>query len=134
MFEHDAHVGGLAKDAHVRQYAVVDEVVGAVPVTAVFLAFEFTPLRLFDFAGNGSDDDVALQAYAGVLQRSHGIGVANKRAFHVVDAEAVNESVFDNGMWLVAKAGEKFLVASVGSIHVAVEHQIPAGASASPAA
>ncbi len=122
VFEDNAHVGRLAKDAHVRQHAVFDQVVRAASVAAVFFAPEFATLRLFDFARNGRDDDVAFQSYSGALQGFHGVGVADERAFHVVDAEAVNESVFDNGMRLVAEAGEKFLAASVGRIHVAVEH------------
>ena len=134
MFENDTHVGGLAENAHVGQHAMIDEIVRAVSVTAVFFAFEFTPLRFFDFAGDGGDDDISFQAHTRALQRFHGIGVADERALHVVDAETVDETVFDDGVRLVADAGEKFFAASVGGIHVAVEHQVLAAARAFPAA
>src|SRR5258705_8784630 len=107
---------------------------GAISVAAVFLAFEFAPLRLFDFASDGRDDYVTLQPHARTLQGFHRLGVADESAFHVVDPEAVDESVFDKRMRLVPEPGEKFLAASVGSIHVPVEHQILAGASTLPAA
>ena len=67
VFEHNMHVGRLAEDAHVGQHAVIDEVMRAASVAAIFLASEFSPLCLFDFAGDGCDDDVALQANARAL-------------------------------------------------------------------
>src|SRR2546429_26272 len=105
MFEDNAHVGRFAEDAHIGQHAVVDKVVGTVTVAAVFLAFELAPLRFLNFTRNGSDDDIALKPHTGALQRFNSVRVADERAFHVVDAESVNEPVFDNGMWLVAEAG-----------------------------
>ena len=110
VFEHHMRVGRLAQDAHVRQDAVVDQVVRAESVAAIFLAFEFAPLGLFDFAGNGGDDDVALQLDARALQRLHSVRVADQRALHVVNAEAVDESVLHHGVRLVADAGEKIFV------------------------
>src|SRR4029077_13073766 len=134
MFEYDTHVGGLAENTHVGQHAMIDEIVRAVSVTAVFFAFEFTPLRFFDFAGDGGDDDVAFQAHTGALERFHGVGVTDQRTLHVVDAEAVDKTVFDDSVRFVAEAGEKFFAASIGGIHVAVEHQVLAAARAFPTA
>ncbi len=113
MFEHDMRVGGLAENAHIGQDAVIDEVVGAVSVAAIFFALEIAPLRFFDFAGDGGNDHVALQADARALQGFHGMGVADERAFHVVDAEAVDESVLDDCVRLVAGAGQKVFGAGV---------------------
>ncbi len=93
MFENDVHVGGLAENTHVGQHSVIHEIMRAVSIAAVFFALEFTPLRFFDFAGDGGNDDIAFQAHAGALQRFHGVGVADQRALHVVDAEAVDETV-----------------------------------------
>ncbi len=98
MFENDVHVGGFAENAHVGQHAVIHQVVRAVSIAAIFLALEFTPLRFFDFAGDGGNDDIAFQSHARALQRFHGVGVADQRALHVVDAEAIDESVFDHGV------------------------------------
>ena len=124
MFEHNVHVGGLAENAHVGQDAVIDQIMGAVSVAAIFFALEISPLRFFDFAGDGGNNDVALQADARALQGFQGVRVADERAFHVVDAEAVDESVFDDGVRLVARSGEEVFGAGVRRVHVAVEHEV----------
>jgi len=113
MFEHNMCVGRLTEDAHIRQDAVIHQVVRAVSITTIFYALEIAPLRFFDFARNGSNDHVALQAHTSALQGLHGMGVADERAFHVVDAEAVDESVLYDRVRLVAWTGEKMLVARV---------------------
>ena len=75
-----------------------------------------------------------MQANAGALQRFHGVDVADERALHVVDAEAVDEPAFNHGLWFVADARKKFFAASVRCIHVAIEHQVLAAARAFPTA
>ena len=107
------HVGRLTEDAHVGQDAVIHQVVRAVSIATIFFALEIAPLRFFDFARNGSDDHVALQPHTSALQGLHGMGVADQRAFHVVNAEAVDESVLYDRVRLVAETGEKILVARV---------------------
>ena len=132
MLEHDMHVRWLAENTHVGQHSVIYQVMCAASVAAVFLALEFPPLRFLNFAGDGSDDDVPFQTHAGALQRFHGVGVTDQRAFHVVDTESVDETIFDNGLRLVTEAGKKFLAARIGRVHVAVEHQVLAAARAFP--
>src|ERR1700758_1189062 len=102
MLQHDMHVSGLAQNAHIGQHTMIDKVVRTTPVAAVFLAFEFSPLRLFDLTSNGGDNDVALQSNSGALQRLHGMRVADERALHVVNTEPVDEAVFYDSMRLVA--------------------------------
>src|SRR5260370_15589781 len=111
------HVGGLAENAHVGQDSVIHEVVRAVSIAAVLFAFKFTPLRFFDFAGDGGNDDISPHAHSRALQRFHGVGIADKRSLHVVDAAAVDETVFDDGARLVSYAGKKFFLYTVYGIH-----------------
>ena len=59
--------------------------------------------------------------------------VADERTLHVVDAEAVDHAVLYNRMRLVSHPGQKFFAAGVGSVHVAVEHQVLAASSTGPA-
>ena len=56
----------------------------------------------FDFASDGCNNHVALQAYTRALQGLHRVRVTDERAFHVVDTEAVNESILDDRVRLVA--------------------------------
>jgi len=127
------HVRGLAEDAHVRQNAVIDEVMRAHAVAAKFLADEFiAPLRLLNFADDGGDGDVSFELYAGAHQSLHRLRVADQRAFHVVDAQAVNHLVANDGFGFVAEPSEKSFAAGVGGVHVAVEHQALAVVGAFP--
>src|SRR4029077_6142433 len=120
---------------HVRQYAMVDEMMRAYAVAAKFLADEFiAPLGLLDFTDDGGDRDVAFQLYTGAHERFYRLRVANQRAFHVVDAQAVNHLVANDGFWFVAEPGEESFSACVGGVHVAVEHQALAVAGAFPEA
>ena len=134
MFENDPHVGRLAENAHVGQHTVIHQIVCAAAIATVFLAAKFTPLRSFDFTGDRGDDDISFQAHTRPLQRSDGIGVTDERALHVVNAEAVDETVFDYSVRFVSDTGQKFLLARVGGIHVSVEHQVLPAARASPTA
>src|SRR5580692_40470 len=102
-------------------------------VAAVLAPAEFPPLRFFNLPGNRCKNDIALELYARTLQSLHREGVTDQRAFHVVDAEAVNHSVFDYGVGLVANSSQEFFPSGVGSIHMAVKHQAAASASAFPA-
>ena len=61
------------------------------------------------------------------------MGVADQRALHVVDAEAINHAVFDHGIRLVTNPGEEIFLASVRCIHVAIEHEAAPAARAFPA-
>src|SRR5262249_24816463 len=108
MFEDNAEVGGLAENAHVGKYAMVNEIVSAEAIAAIFLALVLAPLRLFDFARYRSDDHVALEPDSCALQRFHGMGVTHQRALHVVDAQAINDAVLHNGMRFVADTCEEF--------------------------
>ena len=94
MFEHQFHVRRLAQDAHVRQNAVIDQIMRAESVAAIFLAFKIPPLGFFDFAGHRGNDEVALESDSGFLQGFQRAHVAGERAFHVVNTETVNKSVF----------------------------------------
>ena len=133
MSKNELHVGRLAQDAHVGQDAVVHKMVRANAIAAIFLADELVaPLRFFDFAGDGGDGYVAIKFDSGAHQRLDGLRVANQRAFHVVNAETVNQSVANHCFGFVAKAGEKSFAAGVRRIHVPVEHQTLAVASAFP--
>src|SRR5579859_1186315 len=65
MSKHELHVRRLAQNAHVRQHAVVDQIVRADAIAAILLADKFVaPLRFFDFAGDGGDGYVAFKFYA----------------------------------------------------------------------
>src|SRR5579862_6309358 len=105
--ENNLHVGGLAQDAHVGQDAVIDHVVRAGAVAAILLADKFIrPLRFFDFAADGSDEHVAIELDASALDGFNRLGVADQRAFHVVNAEAVDKGfiagpIFEDGFGLV---------------------------------
>ena len=134
MLQHQLHVGGLAQDAHVGQDAVIHQIVRSRAVAAIFFALKFAPLRFLDLAANRAENDVALQLDPGFQQRFHRVHVAHQRAFHVVNAEAVDHAVFDDGVGLVADAGKEILVAGVRGIHVAIEHQALAVAVAFKAA
>ncbi len=60
MAEHQLHVRGLSENAHVRQNAVIDEMMRAHTVAAKFPADEFiAPLCLLDFADDSGDRNVA---------------------------------------------------------------------------
>ena len=133
VFENDAHVGGLAEDAHIRKHAAVNEVMRAKTVAPIFFALVFAPLCLFDFASHRGDDDVALEPDACALERFDGVCITNKRALHVVDPQPVDDAILDHGVRFVTDASEKVLAAAVGSVHVAVEHQILPGTGTGPA-
>src|SRR5690242_14051199 len=51
----------LANDAHIGHHAVVHQITGADPGTAVSLTVESANLRLFDLADHAGDDQVALE-------------------------------------------------------------------------
>src|SRR5437879_8147925 len=102
-------------------------------VAAILLAFELTPLGFFNLTRDGGNNHVALQLYACTLQGFYGMRVADQRALHVVDTEAVNHAVLNHRMRFVSDTGQKFLVAGIGSIHVAVEHQVLAASGTRPA-
>ncbi len=124
MAENQLQIGGFAENTHVGEHAVVHEMMRADTIAAKFLADEFVaPLRFLDFADHGCDDQVALKLHSSALEGFHGLRIANQRALHVVDAESVDEPVLDDGLRLVADARKKFFAASIGSVHVAVEHQ-----------
>ena len=134
MLEHDVHVRGLTQDAHIRQDAVVDQIVGSEPVAAIFLAFKLAPLRLFDLARNRGDDYVPFELHSRAQQSLDRMRVANQGALHVVDAEAVDEAISYHRARLVAEAGQELFAAGIRSVHMAVEHQVLAAAAAGPAA
>src|SRR5260370_32254629 len=71
----------------------MEELVRAEAVAAIFLAFVLAPLRFLDFSGDRRDDYVTPELHAGALQRFNGLRITNKRAFHVVYAKAVNDTV-----------------------------------------
>ena len=124
------HVGWLSQDAHVRDNTVVDQVVAAHSVAAVLLAHKVVaPLGFFNLAGHRRDDDVALEFHPGALQRLGGLDVADQRALHVVDTQAIDGPVLDHRLGLEADAGQVRLSARVGGIHVAVEHEALAPAA-----
>ena len=66
----------------------------------------------------------------GLQQRLHRVHVADQRALHVVNAQAVDHAVLHDGVRLVADAGQEVFVAGIRSVHVAVEHQALAVAAA----
>src|SRR5260370_11535908 len=124
VLQHHVHVRGLAENAHVRHHAMIYKVGRAAAVASRFPALVLAPLRFLDFSRDRRDDYVALKLHTGALQPLDCLGVANQRAFHVVDAETVYDTVLDDGVRLVTDPREKFLAARVRRIHVAVEHQV----------
>ena len=85
--------------------AVVHHVVRAGSVAAIFFADKFVaPLRLFDFADDRGDQTSAIKLHAGALHGFHGLRVADECTLHVVNAEAVDHSIFQDGFRLVADA------------------------------
>src|SRR5258708_34388577 len=88
---------------------MIDEIVRAVAVAAIFLAFVLAPLRFLDFSGDRRDDYVTLELHAGALQSFNGLRIANERAFHVVNAEAVDKTVLVHAVRLVTDAGMQLL-------------------------
>ena len=135
MSEHELHVGRFTEDAHIGKDAVIDQMVRADSIAAIFLADKFiAPLRFFDFAHHSRDEDISLQANPRTHQRPEGLHVADERTLHVVNAETIDHAFADNGIGFVADAGKKSFAAGVRSIHVAVEHQAFAVAGAFPEA
>src|SRR5260370_3014240 len=98
----------------------MDEIVRAEAVAAIFLAFVLAPLRFLDFSGDRRDDYVTPELHAGALQRFNGLRITNERAFHVVDAKAVNDTVLNHGVRLVNNACKEFLRALVRPFHLSV--------------
>src|SRR5580698_2736353 len=133
MFENNLHVGGLAQDANIRQHTVIHQIVRTHAVAAILAPAELSPLCFFDFSSDGGKDNVTLKLYTRALQGLHSIGIADQRALHVVDAEAVNHSILNHCVRLVADSCEEFFLAGVGSVHMTVEHQTAAIARAFPA-
>src|SRR5712664_992349 len=134
MLQHDVHFCRLAEDAHVREHTVIHQVVRAIAVATIFLALVLAPLRFLDFAGDGRYDHVALELHASAVQRPDRMRVTNECAFHVVDAKAVNDTLLNDGVWLVTDADKKFLATRVRRVHVAIEHQVLPAAGAGPPA
>src|ERR1700730_3889733 len=58
MLEHQFHIGWLTEDAHIRQYAVVGQIVRADAVAAILASGVFAPLRLLNLTGDGTDYQV----------------------------------------------------------------------------
>ena len=124
MAEDQLQVGWFAENAHIREHAVVHKMMRAHTVAAKLLAHKLVaPLRFFDFADYRSDEHVALKLYSGTFERLHGVRVTDQRTLHIVNAQPVDQAVSDDGLRLVAVAGEEFFAAGIGSVHVAVEHQ-----------
>ena len=73
MLQHELHVGGLPQDAHVRQNAVVHQIVSSGSVAAIFFALVLAPLRFFDLAAHRANDDVTSQTDSGSHQRFDGV-------------------------------------------------------------
>ena len=130
--EHDALLGRLAEDAHVRDPAVGRQVAAAGGVAAVFAAAKLlAPLCLLDLADDRRDHDVAAQAKPCILDRPHRLDIAGERALHVRDAQAPDVPVADDRLGLEARLGAQMrLTPRVGGVHVAVEHQARAAAGA----
>ena len=105
MLEHHVHIRRLAEDAHVRENAVIHQVMSAEAIAAIFLPSELAPLRFFDFASDGGDDHIALEPHSRTHQRFHSMRVTDECTLHVVDAEAVNHAVFYDCARFVADAG-----------------------------
>ena len=105
MFQHYPHIRWLAKNAHIGQHTVIYKIMSPSSIAAIFFALEFTPLRLFDFSRNRCDDHVAPESDARALQRLDSVRVADQRALHVVNAEAINESISHDCIRLVTNTG-----------------------------
>src|ERR1700688_3915555 len=133
MFENYLHISGFALNANVGQHSTVHQIMCARSVASTLAPAKFPPLCLFDFPSYSRQNYVALKLYSSALQSLHCMGVADQRALHVVNAEAINHAVFDHSIRLVSNPGQKIFVASVGSIHVAVEHEAAPAAGALPA-
>src|ERR1700730_920189 len=133
MLKHYVHIRGLTQDAHIGEHSVIYQVVCAHPVTAILFSLELAPLCLLDLSGNGRNDHITPKLDFRALQGLDRVGVADQRPFHVVNAQAIEKSIFDDGLWLVSDASQEFFVASVGSVHVAVEHQALAATNSHPA-
>ena len=131
--EHHLALGRLAEQAHVGDAAVRDEIARAGGVAAVLRAGRVAVLRLLDLAADGGDQHVAAQPDPRVEQRAHRLDVARERALHVRDAETEEPSVALERMRLeAADVLQPRLAAGVRRVHVPVEHQRLAAASARP--
>ena len=124
MAKDQLQIRRLAENAHVGEHAMIHEVVRANTIAAKLFAHKFVaPLCFFDFSDHRCNQKIAFQLHSRAFKRFHGLRVANQSALHVVDAKAVDQSVLDDGFCFVSDSRQKPFAASIGRIHVTVEHQ-----------
>src|ERR1700686_3747691 len=105
MFENYLHIRGFAQSANVGQHSMVHQIMCARAVASILAPAKFPPLCLFDFPSYSRQNYIPLKSDSSALQSLHRMGVADQRAFHVVDAEAINHAVFDHSIRLVSNPG-----------------------------
>src|SRR4029453_1204220 len=105
--EDDLALGRLAKDAHVGDAAVGDEVARTRRIAAVLGALCVPELRLLDLTADGGYDDVAAEVDVLFQERPKRLDVAGERALHIRDPEPVEPPVPDERLRLEAGDGRE---------------------------
>src|SRR5450759_125714 len=93
-------------------------------VAGIFDALKFLDGGLLDLADHAAERDVAVESYIGPGDRLDGDESAGEPTLHVVGAEPPDPAVAHDPPGLEPVAGEMFLLAGIGRVHVAGEQEI----------